>query len=348
MRLGAFLLAAAGGVGTAFAQSPPAAIDQCRGIAKDMERLACYDAFTGRAGDDRRDAASAVPAESAALPAAARADSSVAAPAALSMIDESWGFDPSSAPYEIRFHRANYVLFGRYSDNVNSAPFSPLFQSAGGDQNDLSNTEAKFQFSFKARLWATDDRRWGVWAAYTQQSQWQLYNSDVSRAFRDTNYMPELFVSYKPALDLGGGFSWNFLSAGFNHQSNGRSDVLSRSWNRLFAEFGFERDSLALSARVWYRLPEDAGTDDNPDITDYYGHGEVNALYRWRGNSFAAMARGNLSTGKGAVQLGWFSPPILGPLRGYVQVFSGYGETLIDYNWKQSTIGVGIALSDGF
>ena len=39
------------------------------------------------------------------------------------MIDESWGFDPSSAPYEIRFHRANYVLFGRYSDNVNSAPF---------------------------------------------------------------------------------------------------------------------------------------------------------------------------------------------------------------------------------
>ena len=71
-------------------------------------------------------------------------------------------------------------------------------------------------------------------------------------------------------------------------------------------------------------------------------------MYRWRGNSFAAMARGNLSTGKGAVQLGCFSPPILGPLRGYVQVFSGYGETLIDYNWKQNTIGVGIALSDGF
>ena len=110
------------------------------------------------------------------------------------MVDESWGFDPSSAPYEIRFHRANYLLFGRYSDNVNSAPFSRLFQ-AGTAQNDLSSTEAKFQFSFKAGLWAKDDRRWGVWAACTQQSQWQLHNGDVSRALRKTNYMPELFIS---------------------------------------------------------------------------------------------------------------------------------------------------------
>lgn len=341
LRIGVLVLAAAGSAGTSFAQAPPATIDQCRGIVANGERLACYDALAGRAGDARRDPAQAVATES------ARTDNGVTTAVRLSMIDEAWGFDPASAPYEIRFHRANYLLFGRYSDNVNSAPFSPFFQG-GMEQNDLSSTEAKFQFSFKARLWTTDDRRWGVWAAYTQQSQWQLYNGDVSRAFRDTNYMPELFVSYKPAIDLGGGFSWNLLSAGFNHQSNGRSDALSRNWNRLFAEVGVERDSLALSGKLWYRLPEDAGTDDNPDITDYYGHGEFSTLYRWRGNSFAAMARGNLSTGKGAVQFGWFSPPVLGPLRGYVQVFSGYGETLIDYNWKQNTIGIGIALSDGF
>ena len=34
-------------------------------------------------------------------------------------------------------------------------------------------------------------------------------------------------------------------------------------------------------------------------------------------------------------------------LRGYVQFFSRYGESLIDYNWNQTTIGAGIALSDG-
>ena len=71
-------------------------------------------------------------------------------------------------------------------------------------------------------------------------------------------------------------------------------------------------------------------------------------LYRWRGNSFKLSARGNIATGKGSVQAGWFSPPLLGPLRGYVQVFSGYGESLIDYNWNQTTIGAGVALNDGF
>ena len=159
--------------------------------------------------------------------------------------------------------------------------------------------------------------------------------------------MPEIFASYGPDVDLGGGFRWKLLNAGFNHQSNGRTDVLSRSWNRLFAEFGVEKDDLALSATLWYRLKEDKATDDNPDITDYYGHGRLAALYRWKGNSLAGEIRGNLSTGKGAVKVGWFSPPLIGPFRGYVQVFSGYGETMIDYNWKQTTVGIGLALNDG-
>ena len=98
---------------------------------------------------------------------------------------------------------------------------------------------------------------------------------------------------------------------------------------------------------MWYRIPESDEEDDNPDITDYLGHGSISALYRWRDHSFSGWLRGNVGTGKGAVQLGWMSPPILGPLRGYVQFFSGYGESLIDYNWKQTTVGAGIALSDG-
>jgi phospholipase A1 len=40
------------------------------------------------------------------------------------------------------------------------------------------------------------------------------------------------------------------------------------------------------------------------------------------------------------------SPPLLGPLRAYVKGFTGYGESMIDYNWKQSTIGFGFALND--
>lgn len=339
--------------GGAFAQGAAPTIADCHRIESSVERLACYDAASGRAG-----ARSAPPAAAAATPAAPAAANvttdamsqavakEAASNVAPSMIDASWDFDPASPRYDIRFYRENYLLIGRYTDKVNTAPYEPLF-AAAGEPVHLDSTEAKFQFSFKTRLWTTDDRRWGAWVGYTQQNQWQVYNDDISRPFRETNYMPEAFISYRPGIELPFGFQWRLVNAGYNHQSNGRTDTLSRSWDRLFAEFGVEKENLALFAKVWYRLPESDDKDDNPNITDYYGHGELSALYRWRGNSFTASLRGNVNTGKGAVQLGWMSPPLLGSFRGYVQFFSGYGESLIDYNWKQTTIGAGIALSDG-
>ena len=340
----------AGGVGAAPAQQSPATLAECHAIAVDGARLACYDAVTRRTEGRSGAAPAPVPAPAARMPSAPAASAEIAGDAqtlAASMIDDAWGFDPSSRRYDIRFYNENYLLFGRYTNDVNTAPFAGAGQALGIPPDDINSTEAKFQFSFKARLWTTDDRRWGVWAAYTQQNWWQVYNGDLSRPFRETNYMPELFVSYRPDVDLPGGFRWGLVNAGYNHQSNGRTDILSRSWDRLFAEFGVENGNLAVSAKVWYRIPESAEDDDNPDITDYLGHGAISALYRWRGHSFSGWARGNVNTGKGAVQLAWTSPPFLGPLRGYVQFFSGYGESLIDYDWKQTTIGAGIALSDG-
>jgi phospholipase A1 len=323
-----------------FAQTAPAAIADCASISVDSERLACYDRAAGRApappSADRP--AVAVPGDKPAPAAGA-----LRAPA--SLIDSAWGFEQGSDRYIIGLYDQNYLLFARWTDNVNTAPYAPIFSAAGKPET-IDDTEAKFQLSFKLRLWTTEDRRWGVWAAYTQQNQWQVYNDNISRPFRETNYMPEIFVSYRPGVALGGGFNWNLLNAGFNHQSNGRTDTLSRSWNRLFAEFGVERGDFAVLAKAWYRIKEDADKDDNPDITDYYGYGSLNAIYKWRGHSFSLMARGNVSKGKGAAQLTWMSPRLLGPLRAYVQGFTGYGESLIDYNWNQSTIGFGVALND--
>jgi phospholipase A1 len=325
----------------------PAALAQCRDLASDRERLACYDRVSGRAPAAP---SAAAPAAKASAPQHTEGGKAVGKTLAtgkeLSILDAAWALDAASDRHPINLYHPNYFLLFRYTNRVNDQPFSPLFSAAGTPDQDLDSTEAKFQVSVKARLWTTDDRRWGLWLAYTQQNQWQVYNDAISRPFRETNYMPEVFGSYR--LDWhAAGFDWKLLNVGFNHQSNGRADPLSRSWNRIFAEVGVERSNLALTLRAWTRLKESADKDDNPDITDYYGYTELNALYRWRGNSFTLMGRGNVSTGKGAAQLAWFSRPILGPLRGYVQVFSGYGESMIDYNWNQTTVGIGIALNDG-
>ncbi len=51
---------------------------------------------------------------------------------------------------------------------------------------------------------------------------------------------------------------------GLAHQSNGQSDPLSRSWNRINANLAIEAGNLAVAMRTWYRIPEDPVDDDNP------------------------------------------------------------------------------------
>jgi phospholipase A1 len=344
--------------GTALAQPAPPTIANCAAITADQERLACYDRASGHVAAPKSKSGSeptrtgqaapaatpmALPAKSAPATPAPTNSSAILDPAPMSMIDAAWGFAPDSERYALNLYRPNYLKLARYSSRPNEAPFDILFDALDNPEAEMDSTEAEFQISFKARLWTTDDRRFGVWAAYTQTSQWQVYNDELSRPFRETNYQPELFVSYRPDIAFAG-LNWRLFNFGYNHQSNGRSDPISRSWDRLIAEFGMERGDFALLIRPWIVI--DDGGDDNPDITDYYGHGDIRAIYKWRGNSFALMGRGNLDTKKGAAQFSWTSPPLLGPLRGYVQAFTGYGENLIDYNWKQNSIGIGVTLND--
>jgi phospholipase A1/A2 len=338
--IGAILLLSGGR--TAMAQTPTLA--ECAAIQSDSERLACYDRISGArptAAPEEPEAA-ASPSDEIALPGPAPTAPAGATP---SLITTAWAFAPDTPKFILSTYRPNYLLFARYTSDVNDKPFSPLFQAADATDQDLDPVEAVFQISFKTRLWTTDDRRWGAWIAYTQQSHWQVYNDDISRPFRETNYMPEIILSYRPDVAFGG-FHWRLLNLGYIHQSNGRTQVLSRSWDRLFAEFGIERGNFALLARPWYRISESDDDDDNPDITDYYGYGDITAIYKPGNHSFALMGRGNFATGKGAAQFTWLSPPLLGPLRAYVKAFTGYGESMIDYNWKQTSIGIGFALND--
>ncbi|PCI53757.1 MAG: phospholipase [Gammaproteobacteria bacterium] len=264
---------------------------------------------------------------------------------------KNFASDPyTMTPYVMTPHRMNYLLPVSYSDNVNKEVYEVLENWA----DSFENIEIKYQLSFRvplltASLLTEGD---GIAFAFTLQSWWQLYAQKISRPFRETNYQPELFyytpLSWQP---LGGNTA---LLLGFEHQSNGHSSSLSRSWNRLYANFVFAKDDYAIAFRPWWRIPEGSKVttatepgDDNPDIIDYMGHFELSMVYNWEGYDFLLKGRENFKEHKGYVELG-ITFLIFERLKGYIQYTNGYGESLIDYNHSQQTIGIGFALTDFF
>lgn len=238
----------------------------------------------------------------------------------------------------------NYILLAAYNTaGVNESPFEEAFP---GKKTDLSDTEVKFQISFKFPLIKNLFGNNGdLYAAYTNRSFWQVYNTDSS-PFRETNHQPEAWLRFYNGREFLG--IRNVLNdIGVVHQSNGRSGSLSRSWNRIYARFVFEKDNLAFAIQPWYRIEESEDNDDNPDIEDYLGNFELKGAYKQGEHTFGFMFRNNLDfdRNRGAAQLDW-SFPIHGHLRGYVQWFNGYGESLIDYKRNVNSIGVGIKLTD--
>jgi len=253
-------------------------------------------------------------------------------------------------PFVLTPHNKNYILPVTYTDNINQVAYNNV---SNWSQN-LDDMEAKLQISFKVPLLTESlfNEGDGIAFGFTLQSWWQMYNQELSRPFRETNYNPELFYFTPLGLEIGGGKTGMFL--GIEHQSNGQSQLLSRSWNRIYANFIFAKGNYALSFRPWWKIPEgdklttaeEAG-NDNPDISDYMGHFELMMVYKWMGYEFSAKGRENFATHNGAVELG-ITFPLSGKLRGYFQYFNGYGESLIDYNHSQERFGLGIALNDYF
>lgn len=243
--------------------------------------------------------------------------------------------------YALTAYKQNYILPVTYDSEPNQ-------------QHELLDpVEIKFQISLKINLFEDMFNTHSELAvAYTQQNFWQAYNNEISSPFRETNYEPEIFWGLHTNNKVLG-MNLRYLMFGFVHQSNGRSQLLSRSWNRLYLNFIFQKDNFYLSLKPWYRIPEtqksnpgDAAGDDNPDISDYMGSGEIKAFYRHNKHEVSLLLRNNLSSdNKGAIQLDW-AYPAGRKLKWYIQYFNGYGESLIDYNHYVNKIGVGILLTN--
>ena len=132
--IGVLASAVGGLMGIAPAHAQSRAVADCHGIESSAERLACYDAASGRqaAAKAVAPAAPSGPAAAPTPPAAPVPAIAESAPrAGESIIDAMWGFDPSSERYAIQFYQPNYLLFGRYTNDANVGPYLPLFEAAG-------------------------------------------------------------------------------------------------------------------------------------------------------------------------------------------------------------------------
>ena len=343
----------------------PATAEACAALEISAERLACYDSLFKIAIIDkpvivseRRAAAEIAPEPDNLKAKIGQTVSNIYASEGskltpnLSLLDSRWELSPESklGTWNIRSYQPIYLMPGFWTSKKNEFPQSENPQNTVEEDQNLTSIEAKFQLSLKTK--AVENilgNNGDLWLGYTQSSRWQVYNSEESRPFRETNYEPEASFVLRTNYDLFG-LNWRMLGLTINHQSNGRSDPLSRSWNRVMLNLGFEKDNFALMVRPWYRFEENRDDDNNPEIKSYIGRGDMTAFYRHNEHDFSLMLRHTLKGGddnRGAVQFDW-SFPISGRLRGQFQLFDGYGESLIDYNHRATYVGLGVSLMNWF
>ena len=250
--------------------------------------------------------------------------------------------------FKLKTYKPIYFLLANYSNNVNKTPTSDSPDHSVTTPIPLTDTELKFQLSLKAKVLRNVlGKKLGgsLWMGYTQTSRWQLYNEELSRPFRETNYEPELMLIIPTDYTIFG-LNGVYSGIGFNHQSNGRAEPISRSWNRIILQFGWETKNLSIVLKPWFRIQEDAEVDDNPGIENYIGRGELMLAYKKGRHNVSFIGRHSLRTGennRGGMFVN-YSFRAYDNLKIFTQFFTGYGESMIDYNHKQTTIGIGVSL----
>lgn len=329
-----------------YASQPPTleqSVLACKDQADDAARLKCFDDI-----------------QISTQVAAAPADADVhEKPARSAYLERKWRLNPKDSDRDIadfETYKSNYLLVSK-TQSMNDTPSSPTHPNTVS--NHWNSEDLKFQFSLKTELWQdiplvrelplVEDSR--LWVAYTQQSYWQFFNAGISRPFRENDYEPEVILS----LGLKHGDSDlllpRMLNLGLVHQSNGNSNQLSRSWNRIYLQGGWELSPhTTLLVRPWWRIPENHNSDDNPDIQKYLGYGD--ASIRWEGddnkNAATLLLRDNLrSENKGYAQLDLqHSLSKNNQVSAHLSLSTGYGDSLLDYNHATTVLGLGISIGD--
>lgn len=245
--------------------------------------------------------------------------------------------------FAIVFYKPTYILPYYYT----GSPYNKVYLNNTPSNEKIKREELKFQLSFKVPVWRSIlFKHSTLYLAYTQLSYWQAYNRTAF--FRSTDYEPELFLANEINIPfLFPKLHFNFLNIGAVHQSNGFGGQMERSWNRIYLEAISSHECWMVSIKPWYVVSDSTLRKYNPNIVSYLGYGQILIAYKYYHQVFSLLTH-NLIEGGGkraTAEFTW-SFPITSYLDGYVQVFSGYGQSLIEYNHRTNSAGIGIALSN--
>ncbi|MCC5854112.1 MAG: phospholipase A [Idiomarina sp.] len=253
--------------------------------------------------------------------------------------------------YEMRTFHPNYLLPYHYTSSVNRQPTSPTRGPSELNET-FRDEEVKIQLSLRTKV--LEDfllPNADVWLAYTQRSLWQAWNHEDSAPFRSTDHRPEIFyvIPLPERLDpIPGPVRLQMIRVGVAHESNGQTEPKSRSWNYWTIGGALQVSQVIVESTYKIRIPEGGDDDDNPDLVNFKGNLDtrVSGLL---GVTAVSMTRSshNLSVQRGSWQMD-ITHPIRRSMpegaRYHLQIFSGYGETMLDYNHRQNRIGIGFVL----
>lgn len=353
----------------------------CSTESDDQKRLACFDAWAQRqqpkaseiSAHTSAPLAAATPATATEPPAPTSTAFAAMAPAVpgcrntqFTELSRFWELEAGSDCGTLQFRGYRPISISVVGSNsVNQQPQGETANHSATTTTPYRRTENRLQLSVRTKIAQgllthnSDDRLDSLWFGYSQQSYWQLFSPEISRPFRTTDHEPELVYVYPANLYLPGGWRLRYAGLGLNHQSNGQSLPLSRSWNRTYLMAGLELgNQWRVLAKVWQRIPERATSDDNPQISNFIGRAELQSFWSPNpDNTLGLTIRHSLkSQARGSVRLEWLQTLGTGwsksigrgqsDLRLHTQIFSGYGDSLIDYNRRRTVFSVGLSLVD--
>ena len=247
---------------------------------------------------------------------------------------------------------ATIVVIAKPEDEPALSANEPMYFVLGN--NAEHGTDSRFQLSFKYRPFDPEGSIAGfipllsnLYFAYTQTTLWDI--GSHSSPFRDTSYRPSVFYRW---MGSGRNFLPDEWRVGAEHESNGQGDPDSRSLNTAFVRPTWNFD-MANGRRLSFfpKILDYLDKTGNSDIQRYRGYVDWQFRYgREDGLILGGLYRqGTAGYSSGQLDVSYpISDRIFARTGAFLhlQLLSGYGETLLDFNKKSDTqIRIGFSIA---